>query len=53
LATQGAEQRLIWYCRQGRVRDSNIESEQFRSRNTFCNWFSVRFTAPADAKGPK
>jgi hypothetical protein len=50
---QGAAQRLIWYCRQGRVRDSNIASVQFRSKNTFCNWFKVRFTAPADAKGPK
>jgi len=53
LPTQGAEQRLIWYSRQGRVRLSNMLSEQLRSRNAFCNWFSVRFTAPALAKGPK
>ena len=33
------------------MRLSNIASEQLRSRNTFCNWFSVRFTAPALANG--
>jgi hypothetical protein len=33
------------------VRLSKVASEQLRSRNTFCNWFSVRFTAPALAKG--
>ena len=35
------------------VRASNTESVQLRSRNAFCNWFNVRFTAPALAKGPK
>ena len=51
--TQGALQRLIWNSRQGRVRDSNTESEHERSRNARCNVFSVRFTAPALANGPK
>ena len=50
--TQGALQRLIWCNRQGRVRDEKVASVQDRSRNTRCNWFSVRFTAPALAKGP-
>ena len=35
------------------LRPSNIASEQLRSKNTFCNWFSVRATAPALANGPK
>ena len=51
--TQGAEQRLIWYSRQGRVRLSNIASEQVRSRNARCSALSVRLTAQAEAKGPK
>ena len=38
---------------QGRVRASNTLSEQERSRNAFCNMFTVRFTAQVEAKGPK
>ena len=52
-STQGALQRLIWNSRQGRVRLSNTESEQERSRKARCRVFSVRLTAPALAKGPK
>jgi len=44
---------LIWKSRHGRVRLSNIGSEQERSRKAFCSWFSVRLTLPAEAKGPK
>ena len=51
--TQGAVQRLIWYCRQGRVRLSSTESEQERSGNARCSALIVRFTAPAEANGPK
>ena len=51
--THGAEQRRIWCSRHGRVRLSNMASEQVRSRNAFWSWLSVRFTAPALAKGPK
>src|SRR5688572_21808696 len=51
--TQGAEQRLIWNCRHGRVRLWNTGSEQERSRKAFCRVVMVRLTAPADANGPK
>ena len=34
--TQGAVQRLIWYCRQGRVRVENTPSEQERSGKARC-----------------
>ena len=51
--TQGALQRLIWNSRQGRVRLSNTESEQERSRKARCKVLRVRLTAPALAKGPK
>jgi hypothetical protein len=51
--TQGAEQRLIWYCRQGRVRLSKIESRQLRSGKARSSAFRVSLTAPAEAKGPK
>ena len=49
----GAAQRLIWKRRQGRVRVSNTESEHDRSRKARCSVLRVRFTATADAKGPK
>ena len=35
--TQGAVQRLIWYCRQGRVRVENTPSEQERSGKARCS----------------
>ena len=35
-ATHGAVQRLIWYCRQGRVRVENTPSEQERSGKARC-----------------
>ena len=50
--TQGAEQRLIWYIRQGRVRLAKTASEQERSRKAFSSAVIVRLTAPAEAKGP-
>src|SRR5579862_276970 len=53
LCVHGALQRLIWYRRHGRVRDSNTESEQERRRNARCSALSVRLTAPAEANGPK
>jgi len=34
--THGAVQRLIWYCRQGRVRVENTPSEQERSGKARC-----------------
>ena len=45
--TQGPEQRLIWYSKQGRVRLLKIESSQVRSRNTFCISKIASFTAQA------
>ena len=51
--TQGAEQRLIWYSRQGRVRLANTVSAQERSRNTRCMAVTVWFTAQAEANGPQ
>ena len=35
--TQGAVQRLIWYCRQGRVRAEKTPSEQERSGKARCS----------------
>ena len=52
-STQGAEQRLIWCSRQGRVRVVNTLSEQERSRNTRCIAVTVWFTAQAEANGPQ
>ena len=49
---QGAEQRLIWNSRQGRVRLSNTASEQERIRNARCSAVMVRFTAQTEANGP-
>ncbi len=51
-STQGAQHRLIWCSRQGRVRLENTESEQVRSRTALFNWFNARFKALADANGP-
>src|SRR3546814_7212245 len=51
--TQGAVQRLIWYCRQGRVRLANSLSVQLRSGKARDRAFSVTWTAPVEAKGPK
>ena len=52
-STQGAEQRLIWNSRQGRLRVEKTWSEQERSRKAFSSAVTVRLTAPAEAKGPK
>ena len=52
-STQGAEQRLIWYCRQGRVRLAKMLSLHERSRKARCSAVIVRLTAPAEANGPK
>ena len=51
--TQGAEQRLIWCSRHGRVRLSKTLSEHERSRNAFCRVLSVRFTAQARGERPE
>ena len=51
--TQGAEQRLIWYSRHGRVRLANTVSAQERSRNTRCIAVTVWLTAQAEANGPQ
>ena len=51
--TQGAEQRLIWCSRQGRVRFTKTVSAQDRSRNTRCIAVTVWFTAQAEANGPQ
>ena len=51
--TQGAVQRLIWYCRQGRVRFSKMLSGQERIGNARSSAPSVSLTAPEDANGPK
>jgi hypothetical protein len=48
----GAEQRLIWNSRQGRVLASKYESEQDRSKKARSSALMVRLTAPAEAKGP-
>ena len=51
--TQGAVQRLIWYCRQGRVRFSKMLSGQERIGNARSSAPSVSLTAPEEANGPK
>ncbi len=51
--TQGAEQRLIWCSRQGRLRLANTVSAQERSRNTRCIAVTVWLTAQAEANGPQ
>ena len=51
--TQGAVQRLIWYCRQGRVRFSKMLSGQERIGNARSSAPRVSLTAPEDANGPK
>jgi hypothetical protein len=50
-STHGAEQRLIWWSRHGRVRLAKKLSVHERSRKTFCSALSVWLTAPALAKG--
>ena len=35
--THGAVQRLIWYCRQGRVRVENMPSEHERNGKARCS----------------
>ena len=48
----GAEQRPIWYRRQGRERFAKNVSLQLRRRNSFCSRFSVSRTALALGYGP-
>src|SRR5699024_7645422 len=43
LPTQGAVQRLIWYCRHGLVRCLHIELWQLRNLNTFSSTLSASF----------